>query len=46
MPMRRMLAPASYGSSQPNATYTDPEGRALNRRVDVTVLVNKGLQQQ
>jgi outer membrane protein OmpA-like peptidoglycan-associated protein len=45
IPMRRMLAPASYGSTHPDATITDPEGRALNRRVDVTVLVNKGLQQ-
>jgi outer membrane protein OmpA-like peptidoglycan-associated protein len=44
IPMRRMLAPASYGSSHPDATNTDPEGRALNRRVDVTVLVNKGMQ--
>ena len=42
--MRRMLAPAGYGSTHPDATNSDPEGRALNRRVDVAVLVNKGLQ--
>jgi outer membrane protein OmpA-like peptidoglycan-associated protein len=45
VPMRRMLAPASYGSTHPDATNSDPDGRALNRRVDVTVLVNKGLNQ-
>ena len=45
IPMRRMLAPASYGSTHPAATNTDPQGRALNRRVDVTVLPNQGLQQ-
>lgn len=44
IPMRRMLAPASYGSTHPAAPNSDPEGRSLNRRVDVTVLVNKGLQ--
>jgi outer membrane protein OmpA-like peptidoglycan-associated protein len=44
VPMRRILAPAGYGSSHPDAPNTDPEGRALNRRVDITVLVNKGLQ--
>ncbi len=45
IPMRRMLAPAGYGSTHPDATNSDAEGRALNRRVDVSVLVNKGLQQ-
>jgi outer membrane protein OmpA-like peptidoglycan-associated protein len=44
IPMRRILAPAGYGSTHPDATNSDPEGRALNRRVDVAVLVNKGLQ--
>ncbi len=45
IPMRRILAPAGYGSTHPDATNSDAEGRALNRRVDVSVLVNKGLQQ-
>jgi len=44
VPMRRMLAPAGYGSTHPAATNSDGEGRALNRRVDISVLVNKGLQ--
>jgi outer membrane protein OmpA-like peptidoglycan-associated protein len=44
IPMRRMLAPAGLGSTHPDATNSDPDGRALNRRVDIAVLVNKGLQ--
>jgi outer membrane protein OmpA-like peptidoglycan-associated protein len=43
VPMRRILAPAGYGASHPAATNSDPEGRDINRRVDVKVLVNKGL---
>lgn len=43
IPMRRILAPAGYGTTHPAVENTDPEGRALNRRVDVKVLVNKGL---
>jgi len=43
IPMRRILAPAGYGATHPDATNSDPQGRALNRRVDVKVLVNKGL---
>ena len=45
IPMRRILAPAGYGASHPAAANTDSEGRALNQRVDVKVLVNKGLNQ-
>jgi outer membrane protein OmpA-like peptidoglycan-associated protein len=45
IPMRRILAPAGYGATHPDATNTDSQGRALNRRVDVKVLVNKGLQE-
>jgi outer membrane protein OmpA-like peptidoglycan-associated protein len=43
VPMRRVLIPAGYGATHPDATNTDPQGRALNRRVDVKVLVNQGL---
>jgi outer membrane protein OmpA-like peptidoglycan-associated protein len=43
IPMRRIVVPASYGATHPAATNSDPQGRALNRRVDVKVLVNKGL---
>jgi outer membrane protein OmpA-like peptidoglycan-associated protein len=45
VPMRRMLTPAGYGATHPDASNRDPQGRALNRRVDVTVLVNKGMQE-
>jgi outer membrane protein OmpA-like peptidoglycan-associated protein len=43
IPMRRIMAPAGYGATHPAATNTDPQGRELNRRVDVKVLLNKGL---
>jgi outer membrane protein OmpA-like peptidoglycan-associated protein len=43
IPMRRIVAPASYGATHPAAANTDPQGRALNRRVDVKVLLNKGM---
>jgi outer membrane protein OmpA-like peptidoglycan-associated protein len=46
VPMWRILVPAGYGSLHPAATNTDAQGRAENRRVDVTVLVNKGLNEQ
>jgi outer membrane protein OmpA-like peptidoglycan-associated protein len=43
IPMRRILVPAGYGATHPAAENTDSQGRSLNRRVDVKVLVNKGL---
>ncbi|MGA8676109.1 MAG: OmpA family protein, partial [Candidatus Acidiferrales bacterium] len=46
VPMWRILVPAGYGSLHPADTNTDAQGRAENRRVDVTVLVNKGLNEQ
>jgi outer membrane protein OmpA-like peptidoglycan-associated protein len=45
VPMRRILAPAGYGATHPAASNTDSEGRSMNQRVDVKVLVNKGLNQ-
>jgi outer membrane protein OmpA-like peptidoglycan-associated protein len=45
VPMRRILAPAGYGATHPAASNTDSMGRALNQRVDVKVLINKGLDQ-
>jgi outer membrane protein OmpA-like peptidoglycan-associated protein len=44
IPMRRILAPAGYGATHPDAENTDPQGRELNRRVDAKLMVNKGLQ--
>ena len=46
IPMRRILAPAGYGATHRASTVSDPQGRALDRRVDVKVLVNKGLNDQ
>jgi outer membrane protein OmpA-like peptidoglycan-associated protein len=45
VPMRRILAPAGYGATHAAAPNTDSLGRDINRRVDVKVLVNKGLDQ-
>jgi outer membrane protein OmpA-like peptidoglycan-associated protein len=44
IPLRRILAPAGFGSTHPDATNSDPQGRALDRRVDVKLIVNKGVQ--
>ncbi len=41
--IRRIVVPAGYGATHPAATNSDPQGRALNRRVDVKVIVNKGV---
>lgn len=43
IPMRRILMPVGYSTTHRLAANTDAEGRELNRRVDVKVLVNKGL---
>ena len=43
VPMRRILVPAGFGATHPDAPNNDSQGRALNRRVDVKVIVNKGL---
>lgn len=42
IPLRRILTPAGSDATHPNAPATDPEGRAVSCRVDVTVLVNQG----
>jgi len=46
IPMRRILAPAGYGATHRVSTVSDPHGRAVDRHVDVKVLVNKGLNDQ
>jgi outer membrane protein OmpA-like peptidoglycan-associated protein len=44
IPVRRILIPVGYGSTHPLASNANAEGRELNRRVDVKVLVNKSLE--
>jgi outer membrane protein OmpA-like peptidoglycan-associated protein len=43
IPLRRIITPFGYGESQPVADNTSRDGREQNRRVDVKILVNKGL---
>ena len=45
VPLWRIVVPAGYGETHPTASNDDAHGRALNRRVEVRVLVSKGLQQ-
>jgi OmpA-OmpF porin, OOP family len=43
VPVRHVVAPGAMGESQPAASNESKEGRAENRRVEVKVLVNKGI---
>jgi OOP family OmpA-OmpF porin len=43
IPPRHIVAPGAMGISNPVASNETAEGRAQNRRVEVTVLVNKGV---
>lgn len=45
VPLRRIITPYGYGESNAVADNTTRAGRAENRRVEVKILVNKGLQQ-
>jgi outer membrane protein OmpA-like peptidoglycan-associated protein len=46
LPAQRVVQPFGYGSSDPVAANNTREGRALNRRAQITVLVNKGISSQ
>jgi outer membrane protein OmpA-like peptidoglycan-associated protein len=43
IPIRHIVAPGAMGESDPAAPNETAEGRAENRRVDVKVIVNKGV---
>ncbi len=43
VPVRRIVAPGAMGTAAPAAPNETAQGRAANRRVEIKVLVNRGL---
>lgn len=46
IPLRRFVTPMGYGKTEAVADNTTAEGRAQNRRVEVKMLLNRGMSQQ
>jgi OmpA-OmpF porin, OOP family len=46
IPVLHIVAPGAMGTSSPAASNETAQGRAENRRVDVKVLLNKGMNEQ
>ena len=46
IPLRRIITTYGFGETNPVADNTSRDGRAQNRRVEVKLLVNKGILQQ
>ncbi len=45
IPLRRFVTPMGYGKTDAVADNTTAEGRSQNRRVDVKMIINRGLNQ-
>lgn len=43
LPLQRLVQPFGFGSEKPTADNTTADGRAKNRRVEIRILVNKGI---
>jgi outer membrane protein OmpA-like peptidoglycan-associated protein len=46
IPLRRFVTPMGYGKTEAVADNATREGRSQNRRVDVKMIINRGLNQQ
>ena len=45
LPLRRVVQPYGYGSLNPAAANSTKDGRAQNRRAEITVLISRGISQ-
>lgn len=45
LPLRRFVTPMGYGKTEAVADNTTPTGRAQNRRVEVRIILNRGMTQ-